>query len=269
VYVGGLTRKVSMYADKQRCPQCTALFPEGDPVCPLCGCDPARWVPTAPVPLAKGPEFASLERDFYELPQKTCPNCGFQLALVAKRCHVCAFDFERHYKEAESRHRWSVIVPRVRVVMSIAILSGAAIWTWPTHATWFALSVLFTAVSTAVGALLVSWASDTLAASGFETARTHEWRYVTKNGTPGARSGPATERDVYEHLHGVGSWEASQKNGRLLLDICVTGLAIGLPLIYIHTHRREAVGAWGEGIISAGVVLVGILTAVVSRSRSA
>lgn len=260
-----------MYADKQRCPQCMALFPDGDRACPLCGCDPATWVPAAPVALATGPESAFLERagDFYEPPLKTCPNCGFQLALVAKRCHVCAFDFERYYKEADSRRRWSVIVPRVRMGMSIAILTGAAIWTWPTHAMWFALSVIFTAVSTAVGALIVSWASNTLASSGFETARTHEWRYVTKNGTPGARSGPATERDVYEHLHGVGSWEASQKSGRLLLDICVTGLAIGLPLIYIHTHRSEAVGAWGEGIIAAGVVLVGILTAVVSLSRSA
>jgi hypothetical protein len=92
-------------------------------------------------------------------------------------------------------------------LLIFAILDG--IYTSVSSIHW---GILWRFVGTALGItagvdLLIWGFVKASTGDGLGIDPTHEWRIVTQNGSPGARVGPATMKDLYEHTHGHGSWE--------------------------------------------------------------
>ena len=82
------------------------------------------------------------------------------------------------------------------------------------------------AIGITAGVDLLIWGFVKASTSGGSAIdRSHEWRIVTRNGSPGGRLGPATMKDLYEHTHGHGSWERRNdrisKTGAVLASLTV------------------------------------------------
>jgi hypothetical protein len=103
------------------------------------------------------------------------------------------------------------------------------------------------------GALIVNGVDR----SAYSRAVSHEWRYVKAGG----RYKDATNLDVWEHLHGSGTWKARIHRHRIVWAIVA---AVG-GLITIANHDP----ALGLLAITANAILcllaVGIVSAIVKR----
>jgi len=95
---------------------------------------------------------------------------------------------------------------------------------------------------TAVIALLLWGLATALTAGGNAIDRTHEWRIVLPGGRPGGRVRAATQKDLYEHRHGHGSWGRRKKR----IDstcLVLAGVAVVVsPLLQLRLLWKAGVG---------------------------
>jgi hypothetical protein len=117
----------------------------------------------------------------------------------------------------------------------------------PIHA-GILLRFVGTALGVTVGVDLLIWGHGKSSTGGGDrTVHSHEWRVMTKDGRPGARVGPATAKDLYEHYHGHGSWD--RRNSRIKTNCIVLAAVVvfACPLLEIPFLQRA--GARGFSAI--------------------
>jgi hypothetical protein len=78
------------------------------------------------------------------------------------------------------------------------------------------------------GVAFLIWGFCALLVSGGNAIDpTHEWRYVNRGGSPGGRFRAGTRRDLYDHIHGSGSW--ARRDARVM-KVCKILCAIAVPV---------------------------------------
>jgi hypothetical protein len=110
------------------------------------------------------------------------------------------------------------------------------------------------AIGITAGVNLLIWGFVKLSTGGGSAIdRRHEWRVLTRNGRPGARVGPATMKDLYEHTHGHGSWE--RRNSRRSATGAVLAVVVFFVCPLLEIPFLEQAGVHGVSPI-AGYFLI-------------
>jgi hypothetical protein len=79
--------------------------------------------------------------------------------------------------------------------------------------------------------------------TGSKMSSSHEWRYMTYDGKPGAYAGPATEKDLYERSHGHGAWKRDERRMLKVLGTIAGGIGV------LWAARSLSLGGWwGAGV---------------------
>lgn len=147
----------------------------------------------------------------------------------------------------------------VAFLAGLVLLIAAPLW-----AIWrYDLRLLPVAAAVAVGAaasLLASLLRRAVLGGGYKASGTHEWRYVDRRGKPAARFGDASRKEVYEHLHGRGSWEERGRYSDWLI------LAVAVAAAVVFLHLQFAPSSWIPYAAAAALTLpaaavVGLVTA--------
>jgi hypothetical protein len=168
-----------------------------------------------------------------------------------------------HYGFVRQVLLWAVSFPTVTLVL--LLIAYAAAWQYGRPWFHFVAAEYELPVVAAACAILLVWIPVLLAAaynpSGSSIPGTHEWRIVGS----GAKHRDATEREVYEHRHGHGAWDAAVQTTKLGIGIVGTLLApvIGLalvdafsPTLDVWTHGPSTAEAWTAAGIGLGVWVV-------------
>ena len=99
---------------------------------------------------------------------------------------------------------------------------------------------LLTAETTIVLSLIVNLLKGALSNPTVNTSG-HEWHYMTRDGKLGGFHSNASARDVYEHRHGRGSWEA-RASGVAAFVTCLrvaTAFSAIVGSVYYLSHRTD------------------------------
>jgi hypothetical protein len=153
----------------------------------------------------------------------------FATSILARRL---ARPAKKTWKDRLAGGFWSVLgaLFPLLLVMVFAFLGEAfKSIQWKTALKFIGIS----AGSTAVIDLLIWGLSAALTSGGSSTVHSHEWRVATSGGQPGARWGPATRRDVYNHYHGYHSWEESRSRIRRTCGVLAVVMVFACPLLGI------------------------------------
>ncbi len=129
-----------------------------------------------------------------------------------------------------------LVFPAVLGLLYLAYLS--------VHSLSLELLLEFVGIAVAVTVVvdLVVWVLGVaLTAGGDAIDHSHEWRYVTRNGTPGARAHAATKKDLYDHTHGYGSWERRKERIRTVCKVISVLVALACPFLEIPFLRASGV----------------------------
>ncbi|MGA2569772.1 MAG: hypothetical protein ABSF23_04570 [Terracidiphilus sp.] len=112
---------------------------------------------------------------------------------------------------------WAVLAVIVAMWHSVSAIRGAIF-----------LQFAGMAIGITAGVDLLIWGLVKLSTGGGSAIDSrHEWRVLTRNGRPGARVGPATMKDLYEHTHGHGSWD--RRNSRR----SATGAVLAVVVFFV------------------------------------
>jgi len=162
--------------------------------------------------------------------------------------------------ERESERR---TVARRNWLRLLAIVFGAALLCAVGNAAWsiqwgILLGFAGRALGLTVAVNLVLWVvSKSAYSKGYETDRSHEWRYVTRGGSPGGRAKSASISDVYDHIHGSGSWE--KRKGSLGYFCAVLGVVAVVACPLVEMSYLQSVGVQGVGLFINYLVIYPLL----------
>jgi len=157
---------------------------------------------------------------------------------------------ERRTEATRERERRTVA--RRNWLRLLAIVFGAALLCVVGNAAWsiqwgILLGFAGRALGLTVVVDLVLWIVAKGAYSkGYETDRSHEWRYLTRGGRPGGRAKSASISDVYDHIHGSGSWEKRKRSLGYFCTALGVVAVVACPLVEIS--YLQSVGVQGVGL---------------------
>lgn len=77
--------------------------------------------------------------------------------------------------------------------------------------------------------------------SGSAIDNSHEWRLVTRSGSPGGRVRAATIRDLYNHTHGHGAWERRNSRMKTAGAVLASVAVLVCPLFGIPSLQEAGV----------------------------